>query len=96
MSAFEDLAGQRFHRLVAVRYVGADRYRVSLWLFACDCGGEVIARGSSVKNGRTKSCGCFQKETASRQIRKLWRSGNENWNFRHGRRCRGEAMKENN
>ena len=89
MFAFEDLTGQRFHRLIAVRYVGADRNRVSLWLFKCDCGAETIARGSAVKRGRTKSCGCFRKEVAIRQLRKVWRSGRENPNFRHGKRCRG-------
>ena len=70
MFAFEDLTGQRFHRLVAVRYTGADRNRVSLWLFKCDCGGEVVARGSAVKRGRTKSCGCIARKWQSASFKK--------------------------
>jgi endonuclease YncB( thermonuclease family) len=87
MFVFEDLTGQRFWRLVAVCYVGADGSRVSLWRFKCDCGETVIARGSAVKHGRTKSCGCLRKETAASQIRKLGRWGTENSNYRHGRRA---------
>lgn len=32
------------------------------WLCKCKCGNEVIVRGSSLRNGNTKSCGCLQKE----------------------------------
>jgi hypothetical protein len=89
MFVFDDLTGQRFNRLIALRCIGADRNRVSLWLFKCDCGAELIARGAAVKRGHTRSCGCLRKETAAQQIRKLWRSGKDNWNWRHGKRCRG-------
>jgi len=34
-------------------------------LFLCDCGAEFETRVSRVKNGTTKSCGCYQKKTAS-------------------------------
>lgn len=32
------------------------------WMFRCDCGNLVEARGQHVRNGHTKSCGCLQKE----------------------------------
>jgi len=58
------LAGQRYHRLVAVVFVDCIK-KHSRWSFVCDCGKEIIAEASHVKNGHTKSCGCFQKECAA-------------------------------
>lgn len=30
------------------------------WLCKCDCGNEIIVRGSNLRKGYTKSCGCHQ------------------------------------
>lgn len=35
------------------------------WLCKCKCGNEVIVLGKSLRNGNTKSCGCYQKERAA-------------------------------
>ena len=33
------------------------------WICKCDCGSDnIIVLGSSLRNGTTKSCGCYQKE----------------------------------
>jgi hypothetical protein len=52
-----DISGKRFGRLVAIRQ-HSDRYRY--WVCKCDCGGEIICRKDSLKNGLTKSCGCIK------------------------------------
>jgi len=52
----EDITGQRFGRLVAVR-PGAPRK----WLFRCDCGTEKEMQSANVKSGNTTSCGCARK-----------------------------------
>lgn len=52
-----DLTGQRYGRLVAKQFVSQDK-----WLWQCDCGNTTVARASSVKNGETISCGCYQRE----------------------------------
>lgn len=56
-----DITGQRFGRLVALRYEGPDaRRKNSLWRYACDCGGERVASANSVKDGSVKGCrNCF-------------------------------------
>lgn len=54
----EDLTGMRFNRLVVIEY-SHNRNSHSYWLFRCDCGTEKILRANIVKNGSTKSCGCF-------------------------------------
>lgn len=62
MAKFIDLTGQKFNRLIPIKFIGRDKYRNALWLCRCDCGNEKILPGYQVKNGRVKSCGCFKKE----------------------------------
>lgn len=83
---FQDLTGQRFGRLIVLQrlenHVDANGQR-SRWLCRCDCGNETIADGGNLRRGIKKSCGCLQKETASKmnsthhgtgsRLYKLWR-----------------------
>jgi hypothetical protein len=61
----EDIAGQKFGRLTAVRRVyqvtGAGRRRCS-WVFRCDCGATVITEPYDARTGRVVSCGCWKRE----------------------------------
>ena len=57
----QDLTGQRFHRLVALRYLGRENHS-SMWECRCDCGTSVRAQAGALKNGGMKSCGCFRRE----------------------------------
>lgn len=34
----------------------------SFWVCLCICGNETTIRGTDIKNGRTKSCGCLRRE----------------------------------
>ena len=52
--------GQRFGRLIAIKYIGNRK-----WLCKCDCGNEKECYGNNLKSGRTTSCGCFRKEINS-------------------------------
>lgn len=40
-----------------------------MWRCQCDCGGSVVAAGSNIKSGGTKSCGCLARETAADLLR---------------------------
>lgn len=53
------LTGKRFGRLIIIRCNGIDKSNHTLWLCRCDCGNEKTIRGSSLKCGQTKSCGCL-------------------------------------
>lgn len=55
-----DRTGQRFGRLTVVEL--AEVKREARWLCRCDCGGEIVTRGSCLANGDTKSCGCLAKD----------------------------------
>ena len=55
-----DIAGQRFGKLVAVRFSHVkDGHAV--WVCRCDCGGEALASGSNLKGGSIASCGCLRR-----------------------------------
>ena len=56
-----DLTGQRFGMLVALRPTGERKNGFVMWECKCDCGNTVVTRGSSLKNGNTTSCGCSKK-----------------------------------
>lgn len=59
MSKFIDLTGQKFNNLLVVkRLENAPKGRPT-WLCECECGNQTIVRGSNLKNGAVKSCGCL-------------------------------------
>lgn len=65
--AFEDLSGQKFGKLTAIKRVenkilpGGGQY--VRWLCKCDCGKETLSRATSLKNGTARSCGCSRSES---------------------------------
>lgn len=38
-----------------------------MWKCQCDCGTTLLVRSQFLKNGHTKSCGCYRKESLSEQ-----------------------------
>jgi hypothetical protein len=56
---FIDITGQRFGQLV-VLYL--DNTPPSTWVCRCDCGEEKVIIGRDLKNGHTRSCGCFRQQ----------------------------------
>lgn len=56
----EDITGQLFGRLTAISYAG-DRK----WNCLCECGASTVVYTQQLKNGNSKSCGCFRKEHLS-------------------------------
>lgn len=67
MSSLIDLTGNRYGRLLVLRREGTRRSPCGstkvLWRCLCDCGNETVVAGSELKTGKTKSCGCYHKET---------------------------------
>jgi hypothetical protein len=61
-----DLLGQRFGRLVVVkRAKNQDHDNHAYWECLCDCGSIIITSSKRLRNGTTKSCGCFRKDVLS-------------------------------
>lgn len=61
MGKFIDLTGQKFGRLTVIKRV-ENRNKQTAWLCKCDCGNEAIVIGGMLKNGNTKSCGCYKRD----------------------------------
>lgn len=57
-----DITGERYGSLVAIRWVGLDKWQDSQWLFRCDCGNEKVVRLAGAKTGHVQSCGCLTRE----------------------------------
>lgn len=53
-----DISGRRYGRLVVLRRSGTC-YPIR-WNCKCDCGNTKVVRGTELKCGNTKSCGCIQ------------------------------------
>ena len=67
-----DLTGQKFGRLTVLERAGSDKRKRALWLCECECGNKIIATGSHLITGHTKSCGCIVKRHGLSRT-KLWR-----------------------
>ena len=68
----QDLSGQRFNRLLAVRNTGkVNKGGNYLWYCKCDCGGEKITPATYLKEGLVQSCGCLSKESSYNNMEKL-------------------------
>ncbi len=66
---FIDLSGYRFGRWTVVSY-GEKRGRKHYWRCACECGGEKLVHGEHLKEGRSRSCGCFNREVQRQSFEK--------------------------
>lgn len=92
MAKRRDVTGERFGRLIAVRYLGTSEGR-AIWEFHCDCGNSVDARVGDVVSGKQKSCGCLRREASRANGRKIithGMAGTRLWNIWNGmkRRCK--------
>ena len=74
----EDLTGQKFNRLLIVG-LSHIKNKVSYWKCLCDCGKIHIAKGSHIKEGRTKSCGCYGNEQMRKVLNK--EPGHASWHL---------------
>lgn len=59
-----DLTGKRFGRLVVLKMDHINRHQQSMWKCRCDCGETIVTSGSTLKGGRSRSCGCFKADRA--------------------------------
>lgn len=83
-----DLTGQKFSRLTVLEYLGN-----SHWKCKCDCGTVRAFLAPSLKNGNTKSCGCYRVERcrehgATAQLRHGQGRGNGTAEYR----CWGQML----
>lgn len=61
MSNLIDMVGQTFGRLTVLKRATDKEYHEANWVCKCSCGNETIVYGSSLRSGKTKSCGCIPR-----------------------------------
>lgn len=61
-----DLTGQRFGRLVVVERARPPRPEAKPhWRCRCDCGTTTVTRGTHLRGGHVRSCGCLVHENGA-------------------------------
>lgn len=70
---FQDLTGRVFGRLT-VKSREANRGAYVIWLWECSCGTTVKTRAQSLRDGKTKSCGCIQHGGSNTPTYRSWSS----------------------
>lgn len=63
----KNLAGMRFERLMAIKFVGSDESGGALWHVRCDCGVEFDVPARNLMHGKTRSCGCLRRDLLTGQ-----------------------------
>ena len=59
MGRIIDMTDKRFTRLTVINQAGKNHRNAILWNCLCDCGVKLVVIGHSLRNGNTKSCGCY-------------------------------------
>ena len=70
--------GDRFGRVTLVERLHKDATRKYRWLARCDCGGDFTLHAESLGAGKTRSCGCLQKELLAERVRTHGQGSNGN------------------
>ncbi len=65
----KNLMGQKFGRLIVVKYAGSNKDRAATWECVCNCGQKTIVRGNHLCRGLIKSCGCLSSEMTSKRMK---------------------------
>lgn len=65
------LTGMQFGRLTVIGEAPTRRKNHAYWLCRCSCGKEKEVGEDHLKNGHTKSCGCYRRELSGRKKRDL-------------------------
>lgn len=63
MSKPKELTGKTFGRLTVLDRAENNKHRKTRWHCLCSCGNVTIVNSCNLISGRTKSCGCYQRET---------------------------------
>lgn len=62
MAKLIDLTGQKFSRLTVIKRDTETESKGVKWICKCDCGNITSVASCHLRNGHTKSCGCYNVE----------------------------------
>lgn len=64
----DEMINVKFNRLLVLQYDHSDKSRSKYYKCLCDCGNISIVKSTNLRKNITKSCGCLQKEIASKLL----------------------------
>ena len=82
-----DLTGGKFGRWTVLEKTGKKHNKIS-YLCKCECGTVRVVTADTLINGRSLSCGCFQKEVVSRRETTHGMTGKRIYNIYHNMKNR--------
>lgn len=62
-----DLTGNKYGRWTVIKKAETSKKDIE-WNCVCECGNIGVIRGSSLRSGNSKSCGCLSREMASKRF----------------------------
>lgn len=69
MGKFIDLTGQQFGEWLVVERAANNVSGKPAWVCLCRCGNSSVVAGSVLRMGESRSCGCYQKTLAAKNLR---------------------------
>lgn len=65
---FNDLTGQTFTWWNVLSFAGRGNSYDAKWLCRCKCGVEKVVFALALRNGQSKSCGCYNRQNTSKRM----------------------------
>lgn len=69
-SVLKDETGNKYGDWIVLKCAPKYKYQSAKWICRCKCGKESIVRGSDLRNGKSKNCGCVTRNRFKNMIRK--------------------------
>lgn len=69
-----DMTGKKIGRLTVIDRgpnVQSGNQKKPRWNCVCECGNTVLAAGTDLRKGTTKSCGCYRRDFHSKRLKKI-------------------------
>lgn len=66
---YNDITNQNFGKLTAIKRIGTNKSRCSIWQCQCECGNTTNVLYSNLISGSTRSCGCDRKHHITKDSR---------------------------
>lgn len=86
-----NLVGQRFTRLRVEAAAGTDKRNNTLWRCVCECGQQITVKGSRLRAGSTRSCGCLARDLSSERLKRDLLGNESRLTHGHNRPSKGGA-----
>lgn len=90
---FSDKSGQTFGFWTVLNFAGRDNLKKAIWHCQCICGCKKLVNVGSLMQGKSKSCGCKQKELFIKKITKHGMANTPTYKSWHAmiQRCQGKG-----